>query len=154
VVLATFPYGAQYPEAETLFNIVFFVVLTSALLQGWSLPGIARFLHLDAPLVEKRQYPLEFAPLQGVDAQLVDLIVPYSSAAAGMPVVELGLPQDSLIVLISRDNDYLVPSGGTVLQGGDTLLVLVNKNNLPQVRGALERKSPPGRKGDPASSSP
>jgi len=141
VVLATFPFTARYPDAEALFNVVFFIVLTSALLQGWSIPAVARFLSLDAPLVPKRHYPIEFAPLQGVDTQLVDLIVPYNSAAAGMSVVELGLPQDSLIVLISRNDDYLVPSGGTVLQGGDTLLVLVNKTNLPDVRAVLERQA-------------
>ena len=143
VVLATFPFTARYPDAEVLFNIVFFIVLTSALLQGWSIPPIARFLKLDAPLVKKRTYPIEFAPLEGVDAQLVDLIVPYSSAAVGRPIVELGLPQDSLIVLVSRGDEYLVPSGGTVLQGGDTLLVLVNKQNLPSVRGALEERPRP-----------
>ncbi len=145
VVLATFPFTVGYPEAEVLFNVVFFIVLTSALLQGWSIPPVARFLKLDAPLKQERRYPIEFAPLEGVDTQLVDLIVPYSSAAVGMSVVELGLPQDSLIVLVGRNDEYLVPSGGTVLQGGDTLLVLVNKSNLPDVRAALEKKeSGPG----------
>jgi cell volume regulation protein A len=141
IVLATFPFIVRYPDAEVLFNVVFFIVLTSALFQGWSIPPVARFLQLDAPLKQKRRYPIEFAPLEGVDTQLVDLIVPYNSAAVGMSVVELGLPQDSLIVLISRNDDYLVPSGGTVLQGGDTLLVLVNKNNLPDVRAALEKRT-------------
>jgi cell volume regulation protein A len=143
VVLATFPFSARYQDAEVLFNIVFFIVLTSALLQGWSIPPIARALRVDAPFVKKRTYPIEFAPLEGVDAQLVDLIVPYHSAAVGKSVVELGLPQDSLIVLVSRGDDYLVPSGGTVLQGGDTLLVLVNKQNLPTVRAALEERPRP-----------
>ena len=140
VVLATFPFTARYPEAEVVFNIVFFIVLTSALMQGWSIPPVARFLQVDAPMKRKRRYPIEFAPLEGVDTQLVDLIVPYNSTAVGMSVVELGLPRDSLIVLISRSDDYLVPSGGTVLQGGDTLLVLVNKNNLPEVRAALAKR--------------
>jgi cell volume regulation protein A len=141
IVLATFPLIARYPQADVLFNVVFFIVLTSALMQGWSIPPVARFLQLDAPLEQKRRYPIEFAPLEGVDTQLVDLIVPYNSAADGRSVVELGLPQDSLIVLIGRNNDYLVPSGGTVLQGGDTLLVLVNKTNLPAVRATLEKKA-------------
>jgi cell volume regulation protein A len=60
--------------------------------------------------------------------------------AVGRPIVELGLPPDSLVVLISRDDDYLVPSGGTIVQGGDTLLVLVNRENLPLVRDAIARK--------------
>jgi potassium/hydrogen antiporter len=140
IVLATFPLLAKLPHAELLFNVVFFIVLTSALLQGWSLPQAARVLRVDAPMSRKPQYPIEFAPVQGVDTELVDLIVPYSSDVVGKSVVELGMPQDSLIALITRDDGFLVPSGGTVLQEGDTLLVLVNKRNLPAVRAILERK--------------
>jgi len=47
-------------------------------------------------------------------------------------------------VLVSRDESFLVPSGGTVLQEGDTVLVLVNKNNLPQVRSVLAKQKPAG----------
>jgi cell volume regulation protein A len=140
VVLATFPFTARYPDAEILFNVVFFIVLTSALLQGWTIPPAARLLRLDAPLKQTRRYPIEFAPLEGVDTQLVDLIVPYNSTTVGKSIVELGMPQDSLVVLISRDSDYLVPSGGTTIQGGDTLLVLVNDKNLPLVRDAIAKK--------------
>ena len=119
------------------FNLVFFIVLTSALFQGWSIPVAARFFKVDAPPELKRRYPLEFSPVEGVDTELVDLIVPYNSPAAGKSIVELGMPPDSLIVLISRNDSFLVPSGGTLLQEGDTVLVLVNKNNLPLVRSVL-----------------
>lgn len=137
VVLATFVLMAKLPDAELIFNIVFFIVLTSALLQGWSIPVVARLLHLDAPLGRRRRYPIEYEPVEGVDTELVDLIVPYNAAAAGKSIIELGLPQDSLIVLVSRYDAFLVPSGGTVLQEGDTILVLVNKSNLPEVRAIL-----------------
>ena len=143
IVLATFPLIAGLPNAELLFNIVFFIVLTSALLQGWSIPLAARMLRLDAPMDRKRRYPLEFSPVQGADTELVDLIVPYNAAIAGKSIVDLGLPRDCLIVLISRNDNYLVPSGGTVLQEGDTILVLVNKTTLPQVRDVLSRISLP-----------
>jgi len=140
IVLATFPLLARLPDAELIFNVVFFIVLTSALLQGWSIPALARLLRLDAPVELKRRYPIEFAPVEGVDTELVDVIVPYHSAAAGKSIIELELPQDSLIVLISRNDDFIVPSGGTVLQEGDTVLVLVNKSNLPAVRAIFEKQ--------------
>jgi cell volume regulation protein A len=140
IILATFPLLAGLPDAELIFNVVFFIVLTSALLQGWSIPAAARLLKLDAPLEQKRRYPIEFAPVEGVDTELVDLIVPYNSAAAGKSIIELGMPQDSLIVLISRNDNFIVPSGGTVLQEGDTILVLVNKNNLSEVRAILAKQ--------------
>lgn len=126
-----------------MFNVVFFIVLTSALLQGWSVPAAARLFRVDAPPEARRKYPLEFSPIEGVDTELVDLIVPYNSPAAGKTIVELGMPPDSLIVLISRSDNFLVPSGGTALQEGDTVLVLVNKNNLPLVRSVLMKPQMP-----------
>jgi len=143
IILATFPLLAHVPDAGLIFNVVFFIVFTSALLQGWSIPTVARLLRLDAPLDVKRRYPIEFAPVQGSDTELVDLVVPYNSAVVGKSIVELRLPQDSLIVLISRSDSFLVPSGGTVLQEGDTILILVNKNNLPEVRAILSEQRPP-----------
>lgn len=137
IVLAIFPLIAGVPDAQLIFNLVFFIVLTSTLLQGWSLRSTARLLQLDAPMEQKRHYPIEFSPIEGTDTDLVDLIVPYNSAAAGKSIVELGMPEDSLIVLLSRNDGFLVPSGGTVLQEGDTVLALVNKNNLPLVRAIL-----------------
>jgi cell volume regulation protein A len=134
IILATFPLIAGLPDAELIFNVVFFIVFTSALIQGWSIPPIARFLRVDAPFEKKRRYPIEFEAVEGNETELIDLIVPYQSAIAGRPIVQLGMPKDSLIVLISRNDNFVVPSGGTVLQEADTVLVLVDRNNLPAVR--------------------
>lgn len=141
IVLATFPLLAKVPDAALIFNVVFFIVLTSALFQGWSIPFVAKLLRVNAPMAHKPRYPLEFAPVEGVDTELIDMIVPYNSAVAGKSIVELGMPQDSLIVLVSRDDNFLVPSGGTVLQEGDTILVLVNKDNLATVRRILAEQT-------------
>ena len=143
IILATFPLLAGIPDAELLFNLVFFIVLTSALLQGWSIPFAARLFNVDAPFERKRRYPIEFAPVEGVDTDLVDLIVPYNSAVIGKSIVEIGMPRDSLVVLISRNDSFVVPSGGTMLQEGDTILVLVNKENLTEVRSILSRQQEP-----------
>lgn len=137
IILATFPLIAGVPDAELIFNVVFFIVITSALLQGWSIPSVAKLLKVDAPATHKRRYPIEFAPVEGVDTELVELIVPYNSDFAGKTIIEIGLPVDSLIALISRDDNFLVPSAGTVILEGDVLLVLVNKNNLETVRTIL-----------------
>lgn len=143
IILATFPLLAGIPRADLLFNLVFFIVLTSALLQGWSIPLVARLLGLAAPLERKKSHPLEFEPVVGSDTELVDLTVPYHSDVVGRSIVELGLPSNSLIVLIGRGDQYLVPSGGSVLEAGDTILILVNKADLPQVREILSRRKAP-----------
>lgn len=139
VVLATFPLVAGLADAEAIFNIVFFIVLTSALFQGWSIPVVARLLGLQAPFAQKRNYPIEYAPVEGVDTQLEEFIIPYSSAIAGKQIVELNLPRDSLIVLINRDENFFVPRGGTALEGGDIVLVLGSRNDLAEAGKILSR---------------
>jgi cell volume regulation protein A len=144
IILATFPLIAGIPDAEFIFNVVFFVVITSTLFQGWSIPLVARMFGLDVPLGRKKKYPIEFSPVEGVDTELVDLMVPVQSAASGKSIIELGLPEDSLVVLIGRDDSFLVPSGGTILQEDDTILVLAAKNNLPIIREILEERREEG----------
>ncbi|MHB8110001.1 MAG: potassium/proton antiporter [Syntrophorhabdaceae bacterium] len=143
IVLATFPLLAGVAGSEAIFNIVFFIVLTSALFQGWSIPVVARLMNLQAPIEKKRRYPIEFAPIDGVDTQLLDFIIPYNAEVAGRPIVELGLPSDSLIVLVNRNEEFFVPSGGTVLEGGDVVLLLANSKNLGKVREILMKWKKP-----------
>lgn len=140
VVLATFPLLAKIQYADTIFNIVFFIVLSSALLQGWSIPIVAKWLGVDAPFEKQTLQPLSLEHIEGVDAEIIDIIVPFNAEAADKQIVELGLPHDSLIVMINRNGEYLVPSGGTELQKGDTLLVLVNQTNLPQVKEIFSKQ--------------
>jgi cell volume regulation protein A len=141
IILATFPLLARLPNSEMFFNLVFFIVLTSALLQGWSIPMVARLLKVDAPLKRKRNYPFEFAPAEGMDTELKEFSIPAGSASAGKAIVEIGMPRDSLIVLINRNEDFIVPSGGTVLNDGDMVLALVNKRNLPDVQKIFSTKA-------------
>ncbi len=139
IILATFPLIAGLPKAGVLFNLVFFIVLTSGLLQGWSVPFVARLLRVDAPLRKKPKYPIEFAPMEGMNADLVDFMIPHNSSAVGRSLVELAFPEDTLVVLIGREDEYIVPSGGTILQEGDTILVLASERYLPEIRAKLSK---------------
>jgi len=133
IILATFPLLAQIPQADLIFNIVFFVVLTSVLFQGTTITPAARWLKLDAPAVPKRIYPIEFTPVGGFKSELKELAVPPNSPMAGKAIVELGLPDDFLVVLIARQNDFVMPSGGTVIEPGDTLLALADAATFEEV---------------------
>jgi len=128
--------------------VIFFVVLASVLLQGTSIPLITRWLKVYAPTIPKRMYPIEYTPMGGLKSELKELTIPPNSPATGKAIVELGLPADFLIILIARDNDFMLPSGGTVLQGGDTLLVLSDKKSLDEMLAKLtlqeNRKEAPG----------
>ncbi len=137
IILATFPLIAGIPQADLIFNVVFFVVLASVLLQGTTIPWLARLLRVDAPPVQKRLYPIEFTPIGGFKSELKELPVLVDSLMDGKAIFELGLPDDFLVVLVARENDFVVPSGGTVLQAGDTLLVLSDKESFEKVKGKL-----------------
>jgi potassium/hydrogen antiporter len=133
IILATFPLLARMPQADLVFHVVFFIVLTSTLLQGTTIPLVARRLGVDAPLIPKRLYPIEYTPMGGLTSELKELAIPPASPVVGKAIVELGLPAEFLVILIARDDCFLVPSGGTVLEGGDTLLVLSDPESFAAV---------------------
>jgi len=141
IILATFPLLAGTPKAETIFNIVFFIVLTSILFQGTTIPIVSKWLGVDGPIQRKRTYPIEFEHTAELNAELEDVIVPYSSAVIGKPIFEIGTPPGCLIVLISREDKFFIPNGATILQGGDVLLVLTDKQDLQQLQGILATQS-------------
>ena len=104
-------------------------MLTSALLQGWSINLMAKLLNLAEPLQKKIPIPIEFTPDKKSDTELIEIVIPYNSKVNGSQIVDLDFPKDSRIVLIIRDDKNIVPTGGTVLEGGDVLLLLADKKN-------------------------
>jgi potassium/hydrogen antiporter len=120
IVLATFPMTAGIAQAEMIFNLVFFVVIASVLLQGRSLPRVARWLKLDRPLRAKTRMPLEFDRTEGtLRTSMVELVV-----SPGKQIIQLKLPRGALVAMIQRHGEHLIPNGGTELQPGDVVLVL------------------------------
>jgi cell volume regulation protein A len=144
IVLATFPLLAGLPNADTIFNVVFFAVGVSVLVQGTTLVPVARLLGVEAPFARQRRHPIEIEQIEGVDADLAEFIIPHQAAVAGRTVVGLGLPPGSLITLICRDEQFFVPSGSTVIQGGDVVLVLASAANARAVGRILSALAPRG----------
>ncbi|MFH1369216.1 MAG: potassium/proton antiporter [Elusimicrobiota bacterium] len=137
IILATFPLLAGVDKSGIIFNIVFFVVLTSMLLQGTTVHVLAKTLGVAAPFKDTRKYPIEFEHTDKMNMRLVDFLVPYGSAVIGKAVVELGLPQECLITLIARGEDFIVPGGNTVIEDGDILLILVDNKDLAKINQIL-----------------
>lgn len=137
IILATFPFMAGISQADTIFNIVFFIVIASVLIQGTSIPAISKMLKVDAPWTDKTRYPIEFEKTEGIDAELTDIIVPYNSGAVGKMIRDLNVPEKCLIMLISRNDKFVIPAGPTVIEGGDVLLVLANTEDLLAFQQAL-----------------
>src|SRR5690606_7587629 len=137
IVLATFPLLAGIAEADLIFNIVFFVVLVSVLLQGSTLVSVAKRLGVTTPLVPKPQYPFELVSNSNIKNELVEIAVSADSPAVDQQIVNLDLPKNSLIVLIARGQEIVVPSGNTTIHAGDILLVLADKPSLETIRAYI-----------------
>lgn len=138
VILATYPRLAGLEKSELIFNVVFFVVLTSVLFQGTTIPYVARWLGVDTRKPFKRGYPIEYIPEEGWPGTLKEIQITEKSWAAGKAIFELSLPPEYLVVLIARGNEFIVPNGSIVLQPGDTLLGLGEVDCQEQVEAKLQ----------------
>ena len=134
IVLATFPYLARLPRADLYFNVVFFIVLVSVLVQGTTVAPVARLLRLDRVLPARRRYPVEYVPGVRAGSELAEFHVTPSSPAAGVRIMDLHFPRTALIVLVGRGDDSIPPHGSTVIEPGDSLLVLCDRGELPAIR--------------------
>lgn len=139
IVVATYPLLAGVPDAQTIFNLVFFVVFISVLLQGTTIPMVARWLNVAAPVTKRFQYPIESNSTTHMKSELVEVPVPSSSTVIGEALVDLAWPAGALIVLIRRGDDALVPGGSTRIEAGDTLLVLAEPDALGRIRDLVSR---------------
>lgn len=134
IILATFPLLAGVPKADILFNIVFFIVITSVLIQGTTIPLAAKLLGVDAPETKTKTEHVEFEFHYDENSQKTELVIPQNSEAIGKQLVELGLPESAIIVLIKREDTSIVPRGGTIIEPQDKLLILAENNDLPKIK--------------------
>jgi potassium/hydrogen antiporter len=149
--LATFPVVAGIKESNELFAIVFFVVVSSTLVQGASFEPLAKRLGLttDEPALPRRL--LESGRIRRMGGDVVAYRLPPGAAAAGHPVRDLELPREALVNVIVRDGNALPPRGSTELQEGDELHVLVRSELRDEVealtkkwaRGPIGQEAPP-----------
>ncbi|MDD4938617.1 MAG: potassium/proton antiporter [Candidatus Omnitrophica bacterium] len=139
IILASFPLLAGIAQAHSIFNIVFFVVLTSVLIQGTSIPFMSKILGVNVPLDVRKKYPIEFEYAEGIDASLTDMIVPYNSDAVGKTIAAINIPPKALIVLISREDKFIVPNGSTVIEEGDVFLVLANAEDFSTLHQTMAK---------------
>lgn len=126
IVFATFPLIAGVEKSPLIFNVVFFIVLTSVALQATTLPVVARWLHLAVPEGLKRRSLLDLELSEDFKNALVEVELPENSLVDGIKIWELDFPKTSLIVLINRHEKFITPNGTTEVHSGDKLLVMMN----------------------------
>jgi cell volume regulation protein A len=132
IVLATFPLLAGVPDAPLLFNLVFFIVLISVLLQGISIRWVARRLGVMTTQAESVDSHL-FVPEVSGASQILEAYIPPDSELVGKSLIDADLPRGLLVVQIQRDEGYIIPNGNTVFAPHDRLVLLVAPTALPAV---------------------
>ncbi|MCW5910346.1 MAG: potassium/proton antiporter [Cyclobacteriaceae bacterium] len=134
IVFATYPLLAGVEQAQMIFNIVFFISLTSVIIQGTSLPIVAKWLHVALPEKVKPKTPTESLLQDEVKSEYFEKLITPDSPVIGKRIVDLKFPKNAVIAMIKRDNKFLTPSGSTQIQDKDVLMILSeNKNGVDQV---------------------
>ncbi|MFV0574752.1 MAG: potassium/proton antiporter [Vibrio sp.] len=134
IILAIYPLIYGLPNANLIFNVVFFVVLISATLQGTTMPILARRLELTEPPPPTPAATLEITTLGSSDAEIVQYQIGPSSRASGRRLSQIALPDGSVVAMISRGPKVIPPRGSTLLHAGDHLFIMME----PKVRDFVD----------------
>jgi cell volume regulation protein A len=135
ITLATFPLLFGTPNASLMFDVVFFVVVLSAMVQGWSLPFAARRLGVEVPLEMAPPLTLEISSLRHVEGDIVDYTVAKDSRAAGRQVKDLALPEGVVIAVVARGQQIIPPQGRTRIDAGDHVIIVLR----PEMRQLVDQ---------------
>jgi cell volume regulation protein A len=141
ITLAIFPLLSnldseiKIESAKIIFDVVFFVVLVSAVLQGWSLPWVARKLGLETPAKKESAVTLEISSLRDVEGDIVDYFVDSECRVAGKLIRELALPEEVVVALIVHNHKIKLPKGSSRIEAGDHVIVVLR----PHVRSMVDR---------------
>jgi cell volume regulation protein A len=142
VVLATIPLAAQLPGAGTIFDVTFFAVMVSILVQSTLITPVARRLGKLEPEGTDASVSLELTALRETGQELLGYRVEKASYAAGQPVRQLPLPADALVVLVVRRKDVISPRGSTMLEENDQVYVLSAVSYRKVVAELFRERSP------------
>ncbi|MEU3405854.1 potassium/proton antiporter [Streptomyces sp. NPDC006670] len=136
IILATIPMVTGIEGSDRVFNIVFVLVVVYTLVQGPTLPWLARKLNLRDTGEAAADLGIESAPLEKLRGHLLSFAIPEASRMHGVEVGELRLPAGASVTLVVRDAESFVPAPSTVLRRGDELLVVATD----PVRDAAEAR--------------
>ncbi|SFE97613.1 potassium/proton antiporter [Alteribacillus iranensis] len=141
IVLATFPIVAGIENGVLFFNVVFFVVLTSALIQGSSISYVAKKLHLVGPKKDTPHHSIELISIGKANAEMVQFKTNEDTAVVGRKLHEIPFPTRATISAIVREDRLISPHGETEIKSGDFLYILVSQKDKESLRKLLNEKN-------------
>jgi cell volume regulation protein A len=134
IMLATFPVFAGVTGAKHVFDLVFFVVVVSALVQGTTIRWLARRLGLEVGSPPPPRAMLEILSTQRLSGEVVSFYIEPASAVAGSKIADLPVPEGSTVMLIVRGRELVAARGRTVLEPGDHVYVFTSSDEKPFVQ--------------------
>jgi potassium/hydrogen antiporter len=134
IVLATYPLLMNFEAAETVFDVVFFVVLLSITAQVWTLPWLARRIGAHTPGAPVAPVALEITAVKHLGGDIVDYPVSAGSRVAGRRIRDLALPDDAVVAMIARGREVVPPRGSTRIEVDDHVFFVV----VPEVRPLVD----------------
>lgn len=127
ILFATYPVVANVEGADLIFNIVFFITLLSLIIQGSSITASAKMLKLDDDIPEDdNNFGVEIPEEAG---KLVEITLTEESLTHGNTLKELKLPEGMLVMMIKRQDRFIVPNGSVELMAGDKLLIITESGS-------------------------
>ncbi|MVO99624.1 potassium/proton antiporter [Paenibacillus lutrae] len=134
IVLATYPLIAGIEHGWMYFNVVFFIVLTSTLIQGSTISPLANKLGLTEGDMQPAEHTIELLAIGKANAEIIEIKVKETSAVTGQTIGALKLPKEVLITAIIRNGEIVTPRGDVEIIKGDMLYLLVSKPMREQVK--------------------
>lgn len=142
IVLATYPAAAGLAIGNQVFNLVFFAVILSMLVQGSTLGLVAKWLGLSKPARPRPLFSLEMITTAKSDYDVLVIDLPGPQGASGPRLRDLRLPQGAIITLITRNEEVVLPKGETQLQGWDQVTILAHAPDEDAIRKTLAEAFP------------
>ncbi len=130
IVFATYPLLAGIDKANMIFNIVFFISVTSILIQGTTLSIVAKWLGVGIPEKQKKLTTTDMLLAENPKAEMKELQITSDCYAVNKKIVELGFPKNAIIAMIKRNDSYIIPNGLTKIETKDILIVLADKPKI------------------------
>ncbi|MEQ8360633.1 MAG: potassium/proton antiporter [Cytophagales bacterium] len=130
IVFATYPLLAGIDKANMIFNIVFFISVTSVLIQGTTLSLFAKWLHVALPEKAKKITATDLLRTEIPKAEMKEILISSNDNSVDKKIVELGFPKSAIIAMIKRGDSYITPNGSTIIEDEDELIVLADKPEI------------------------
>ncbi|MBR4301540.1 MAG: potassium/proton antiporter [Bacteroidales bacterium] len=150
IIFAIMALAAGIPHARLIFNIVFFCTLVSLIVQGTSLPLMAKWLGVlekPDPLKTPKHFDIELP--EDVKSEVSEIEVNETILTRGRYLMNLGMPENTLVIMVKRNDTFFVPTGKTELFVNDKLLVITdNKATLSETYEKLNIPFVPEEKAD------